>query len=214
MAEELDAQTQLRLKTTRESIHAEFDSIHPPERIDAVLDDSIDHVRSDAGFDDYVPALAERLCRDRLKAAARSAGLVDRGVPEVLFVALNDTGRGQMGAAMLRSLAGERLNVHSAGTAGRRAPLDPGVAEAMREIGLGLDDAYSKPLTPEVLAAADVVVTMGRSTGVVEIPEGTRHVDWRIGDPSGAPMDEVRHVRDDIRARIELLLRDLVPEEG
>jgi arsenate reductase (thioredoxin) len=102
----------------------------------------------------------------------------------VLFVALNDTGRGQMGAAMLRSLAGDRLNVHSAGTAGRRAPVDPGVAEAMSEIGLGLDDAYSKPLTPEVL---------------------------RIGDPSGAPMEEVRRVRDDIRARIELLLRDLVP---
>jgi protein-tyrosine-phosphatase len=213
MPGELDPQTELRLKTTRESLHAEFDPIHPTERVDAILDDSIAQVRSDAGFDDYVPALAERLCRDRLKAAARTAGLVERGVPEVLFVALNDTGRGQMGAAILRSIAGARLTVHSAGTAGRRAPVDAGVAEAMREIGLGLDDAYSKPLTPEVLAAADVVVTMGRSTGVVEIPEGTRHVDWRIGDPSGAPIDEVRHVRDDIRARIELLLRELVPEE-
>jgi protein-tyrosine-phosphatase len=214
MPGELDPQTELRLKTTRESLHAEFDPIHPTERVDAILDDSIAQVRSDAGFDDYVPALAERLCRDRLKAAARKAGLVERGVPEVLFVALNDTGRGQMGAAILRSIAGARLNVHSAGTAGRRAPVDAGVAEAMREIGLGLDDAYSKPLTPEVLAAADVVVTMGRSAGVVEIPEGTRHVDWRIGDPSGAPIDEVRHVRDDIRARIELLLRELVPAEG
>jgi hypothetical protein len=83
MAAELDAQTALRLKTTRESLHGEFESIHPRERVDAILDDSIAQVRSDAGFDDYVPALAERLCRDRLKAAARTPGLVDRGVPEV-----------------------------------------------------------------------------------------------------------------------------------
>jgi arsenate reductase len=112
------------------------------------------------------------------------------------------------------ALAAGRLEVHSAGTGGRRTAVDPGVAEAMREIGIDLEGAYSKRLTPEVLASADVVVTMGRSAGVVEIPEGTRHVDWRIGDPSGAPIDEVRHVRDDIRARIELLLGDLVPEEG
>src|SRR5262249_38491667 len=128
MAGELDPQTQLRLKTTRESIHEEFGSIHPHERIDAVLDASIEQVRPVAGLDASVPAPADRLSRDRLRAPARWPGLVDRGVPGVPSVAPNDTGRGKMGAAMLRSLAGDRLNVHSAGTAGRRAPVDPAVA--------------------------------------------------------------------------------------
>jgi protein-tyrosine-phosphatase len=62
---------------------------------------------------------------------------------------------------------------------------------------------------PEILAAADVVVTMGRSVGAIELPEGTRHEDWRVGDPTGAPVDEVRRVRDEIDSRVQKLLVEL-----
>ncbi|HEY3187481.1 MAG TPA: hypothetical protein VGJ70_08395 [Solirubrobacteraceae bacterium] len=212
--EESSAQLQLLLNTCRESLHADFEDVHPGDRIDALFDDSVERLRGEGRFDDYIPALAEKLARERLKAAAQTEGAVTKTVPEVLFVGLYDTGRGQMGAAIMQSLAGDRVNVQSAGTHGQVAAVDAGVAEAMREIGIDLAGRYSQPLTPEVLRAADVVVTMGRSTGIVEIPSGTRHVDWRIGDPGGAPPDEVRHIRDEIRARVERLLAELAPGES
>jgi len=209
MSEPIDAATALNLKKCREALHADFDRMVSPERVDSIFDDSITQLRSGGHFLDYLGALAEKLARERLKALARSEGRVPRGVPDVLFVGLHDTGRGQMGAAIMDSLAEGRVTVHSAGTSGQQAPVDPSVAAAMRELGIELDDEYSKPLTPEVLAGADVVVTMSRSTGIVEIPEGVRHVDWRIGDPRDAPAEEVRRIRDEIRGRVERLLEDL-----
>jgi len=211
--EPAEKQLELKLKTCRESLHADFEDVHPTDRIDALFDDSVSRLRGEGRFDDYVPALAEKLARDRLKASAQSEGFVAKTVPEVLFVALYDTGRGQMGAAIMESIAGGRVSVHSAGTHGEVAPVDPAVSAAMSEIGIDLAGVYSKPLTPEVLRAADVVVTMGRSTGIVEIPPETRHVDWRIGDPGGAPPDEVRHIRDEIRGRVERLLAELAPDD-
>jgi hypothetical protein len=83
----------------------------------------------------------------------------------------------------------------------------------MQELTVDLSDAYAKPLSTEVLEAADVVVTMGRSVGSVEIPASTRHVDWRVGDPTGASVDEARPVRDDIDRRVQVLLAALDPPE-
>jgi arsenate reductase (thioredoxin) len=204
-----DPQLELRLRKCRESLHADFADLHEPATIDQIFDDSVQRLKGEGSFDDYIPALAEKLARDRLKAAAQTGGRVAKDVPEVLFLALHDTGRGQMGAAIMQQLAGDRVSVHSAGTGGQLAPVDPAVAETMREIGIDLDNVYSKPLTPEVLAAADVVITMSKSTGAVEIPEGTRHVDWRVGDPGGAPPDEARRIREDITSRVEDLLDEL-----
>jgi arsenate reductase (thioredoxin) len=70
-------------------------------------------------------------------------------------------------------------------------------------------EAYAKPLSPEVVGAADVIVTMGRSVGAVEIPESARREDWRVGDPTGAPVEEVRRVRDEIDGRVQALLAKL-----
>ena len=84
----------------------------------------------------------------------------------------------------------------------------------MAELGVDLSEAYAKPLSREVLEAADVVVTMGRSVGAVDIPAGTRHVDWRIGDPSGAPVDGIRRVRDDIDRRVEALFAELAGDKA
>ena len=214
MSEGFDSATNLSLEKCREALHSDFSDTHAPEQIDGIFEDSVERLRGAGRFDDYVPALAEKLTRERLKAVGQTEGGIPKHVPEVLFVALHDTGRGQMGAALMRSLAGGRVSVNSAGTAGQFAPVDDGVAAAMHEIGVDLEDSYSKPLTPEVLRAADVVITMGRSAGIVDIPEGTRHVDWRIGDPGGAPPEEIRHIRDEIRGRVEGLLAELTAAES
>jgi arsenate reductase (thioredoxin) len=79
----------------------------------------------------------------------------------------------------------------------------------MQELSVNLSDAYAKPLSTEVLEGADVIVTIGRSVGSVEIPATTRHVDWRVGDPTGASVEEARRVRDDIDRRVQELLADL-----
>ena len=81
----------------------------------------------------------------------------------------------------------------------------------MGELGIDLSEAYAKPLAPEVIGAADMVVTMGRSVGQVELPPEARHEDWRVGDPTGAPVDEVRRVREDIDRRVQALLAVLEP---
>jgi len=213
MSGTLDGQVQLALRKSRESLHREFTGLQAAEAIDAMLDDSVRRIRSVGGIDAYVPALAERLARERLQALSQSAGTLPKDVPDVLFVGLHDTGRGQIGAAFMRALGGDRVSVHSAGTGGDRAPVDPGVAAIMQEVGIDLDGQYSKPLTPEVVDAADIVVTMGRSAGIVEIPPHVRHVDWRIGDPGGAPAEEIRHIRDDIRGRVQRLLDEIAPDE-
>jgi arsenate reductase (thioredoxin) len=85
------------------------------------------------------------------------------------------------------------------------------VVVVMQELSIDLSDAYAKPLSTEVLEGADVIVTMGRSVGSVEIPASTRHVDWRVGDPTGASVDEARRVRDDIDRRVHELLAELDP---
>jgi protein-tyrosine-phosphatase len=130
----------------------------------------------------------------------------------VLFIGLGDSGRGQIAAALVTLRSEGRVVAHSAGRS-VGVQVDPAVVTVMQELAVDLSDAYAKPLSTEVLEAADVVVTMGRSVGSVEIPASTRHVDWRVGGPTGASVDEARRVRDDIDRRVEALLAELDPSE-
>jgi len=167
--------------------------------------DSVQRLAGDAQVDDFVPVLAHRFARERLKALVR-AGAIESG--DVLFIGLGDTGRGQMGAALLMLRSEGRVTAHSAGST-LGTTVDPAVVEVMSELGVDLAEAYAKPLSAEVLEAATVIVTMGRSVGTIEIPDGKRHEDWRVGDPTEAPVDEVRRVRDDVDRRVRALLADL-----
>jgi arsenate reductase (thioredoxin) len=190
-----------------DALAEEFKDVHSRERIAELMEDSVRQLAGDSQVEDFIPALAHRFTRERLKAMARAHGPLD-AEPDVLFIGRADTGRGQMAAALATLRSNGRVVAHSAGsTIGAR--LDPNVAEAMLELGVDLTEAYAKPLTPEVVAAADVVVTMGHSVGLVEIPSDKRHLDWRVGDPTGAPIDEVRRVRDEIDARVQTLLAEL-----
>jgi arsenate reductase (thioredoxin) len=185
----------------------EFGEQYTRETIRAIMDDSVRSLADQAQVEDFMPALAHRFTRERLKALGRASG-PEHAMPDVLFVGLGDTGRGQMAAALVTLRSDGRVVAHSAGSSAATA-VDPAVLEVMGELGVDLSGAYAKPLSPEVRAAADVVVTMGRSVGAVDVPEGTRHEDWRVGDPTGAPVDEVRRVRDEIDARVQALLGEL-----
>ncbi|MGA4837596.1 arsenate reductase ArsC [Streptomyces sp. G45] len=129
--------------------------------------------------------------------------------PSVLFVCVHNAGRSQMAAAFLAHLAGDRIEVRSAGS----APADtvnPAVVEAMREVGVDLSAATPKVLTAEAVRASDVVITMGCGDACPVFP-GKRYLDWKLADPAGQGVTAVRPIRDEIRALVEQLTTELLP---
>ncbi|MFK4222071.1 arsenate reductase ArsC [Streptomyces sp. NPDC019890] len=127
--------------------------------------------------------------------------------PSVLFVCVHNAGRSQMAAAFLAHLAGEQVEVRSAGS----APADtvnPAVVEAMRESGIDISAQKPKILTPEAVQASDVVITMGCGDACPYFP-GKRYLDWKLDDPAGQGVAAVRPIRDEIEQRIRGLLSEL-----
>ncbi len=128
--------------------------------------------------------------------------------PEVLYVCVHNAGRSQMAALLTSHLSGGAVNVRSAGSEPAER-LNPLAVAAMAELGLDMSTAFPKPLTDAAVRAADAVITMGCGDTCPFYP-GTRYEDWELDDPAAAgSIDEVRVIRDDIRARVEALLADL-----
>ncbi|MCX5057143.1 MULTISPECIES: arsenate reductase ArsC [unclassified Streptomyces] len=128
--------------------------------------------------------------------------------PSVLFVCVHNAGRSQMAAAFLARLAGDRIEVRSAGS----APADtvnPAVVEAMKEVGIDISDETPKALTVDTVQASDVVITMGCGDTCPVFP-GKRYVDWQLDDPAGQGVDAVRPIRDGIEQRIRGLVSELL----
>jgi MFS family permease/protein-tyrosine-phosphatase len=205
MNESLDPATTHQIQRMVNDLCAEFAEEFTRAEIEEVMDDSVERIGETARFSDFLPLMAYRFTCERLKAITRARGEDVEGAWDVVFVSLSGGGRGQIAAALTAKLSGKRVSVHSAGTAAR-AEIDPQVRAVIEEIGLDPDEEFARPVTDEVLRGADVIVTMGHSVGVIEIPEGARHEDWRIGDPIGAPVDEIRRVRSDIEYRVRRLL--------
>lgn len=129
--------------------------------------------------------------------------------PSVLFVCVHNAGRSQMAAGYLRALAGDRIDVLSAGS----QPVDQinAVAvAAMAEEGIDLTAQAPKLLTTDAVKESDVVITMGCGDACPIFP-GKRYEDWKLDDPAGQDLDHVRPIRDDIKARIQSLIAELVP---
>lgn len=187
---------------------SEFAGQFDPQQIENVMNDSVERVLDTATVFDFVPLMAYRFARERLNAIARAHGQDAQGTWDVVFVSLSGGGRGQIAAALTTLLSDSRVSVHSAGTA-VHGQIDPGVRAVITELGVDADEQFARPVTDEVLRAADVIVTMGHSVGVVDIPQDVRHEDWRVGDPLGAPVGEIRQVRADIEHRVRALLRKL-----
>ena len=124
--------------------------------------------------------------------------------PSVLFVCVHNAGRSQMAAGFLRDIAGDRIEVRSAGS----LPADrinPVAVEAMAELGIDITAEHPKVLTTEAVQASDVVITMGCGDACPFFP-GKRYEDWKLDDPAGQGIDAVRPIRDDIRERIRQLV--------
>ncbi|WP_026123764.1 arsenate reductase ArsC [Nocardiopsis chromatogenes] len=127
--------------------------------------------------------------------------------PSVLFVCVHNAGRSQMAAGLLAHLAGDRVEVRSAGSEPAEA-VNPAAVEAMAEVGIDITAERPKVLTPGAVQASDVVITMGCGDACPVFP-GKRYLDWKLDDPAGQPVEAVRRVRDDIRARVETLMAEL-----
>jgi arsenate reductase len=128
--------------------------------------------------------------------------------PSVLFVCVHNAGRSQMAAGFLEHLAGEKVNVYSAGSAPKDS-INPVAVEAMREKGIDISGRSPKVLTTESVQASDVVITMGCGDACPFFP-GKRYEDWVLDDPAGKGIEDVRRIRDQIEARVKSLLQDLI----
>ncbi|MFK0119052.1 arsenate reductase ArsC [Streptomyces sp. NPDC090994] len=132
--------------------------------------------------------------------------------PSVLFVCVHNAGRSQMAAAWLTHLAGDRVEVRSAGSA-PGAAVNPAAVEAMREVGVDISAEVPKLLTVDAVQESDVCVTMGCGDTCPVFP-GKRYLDWRLDDPAGQGVEAVRPIRDEIKVLIEGLIEEIAPLPG
>jgi Protein-tyrosine-phosphatase len=185
---------------------ARFAGTFAAETVERYVRESYRLLADGADIRRHLPSLTSRFAADRLEALAREQGS-SAETPGVLFVCVQNAGRSQMAAAILKHLAGDRVRVRTAGSEPARA-VRPTVITALDEIGVSLGGEYPKPLTDEVVRAADVVITMGCGDACPIYP-GRRYLDWDLDDPAGLPLARVREIRDDIESRVRELLDTL-----
>jgi protein-tyrosine-phosphatase len=209
MSQALDPVTQHHVRQAASSLAEEFAGIYSMETIERYIADSLD-LLGDSRVSVFVPVLAHRFARERLRALAQAEGVITKEQPEVLFVCVHNAGRSQMAAGLVRLRSDGRIGVRSAGSTPAQE-INPAVVEAMAEVGVDLGDAYPKPLTDDFVKAADVVITMGCGDACPIYP-GKRYEDWTLDDPAGQDVAAVRVIRDEIDARVQALVSDLLDQ--
>ncbi|MBL1287083.1 arsenate reductase ArsC [Streptomyces sp. For3] len=132
------------------------------------------------------------------------------GKPSVLFVCVHNAGRSQMAAAWLTHLAGDGVEVRSAGS-NPGACVNPAAVEAMAEVGIDISAETPKVLTTDAVRESDVCITMGCGDTCPVFP-GKRYLDWKLEDPAGQGVEAVRPIRDEIRTLVEGLIAEIAPE--
>ena len=197
---------QLQISVAIEELVAEFRGIVDRATIGRLHADSL-RAMSTARVSTFTPILAERLTRERLRALATLDAKATATMPSVLFLCVHNAGRSQMAAGWFRHLAAGRALVYSGGSE-PAADLNAAVVEAMREVGISIDDEFPKPWTDEVARAVNVIVTMGCGDECPVYP-GVRVRDWEIEDPAGQGVAAVRPIRDHIEQRVRALLTEL-----
>jgi arsenate reductase (thioredoxin) len=209
--EVLDPVTRQHVERAAEALQEEFRGIFSVETIARYIADSTDRL-SESKINVFVPVLAHRFARERLMALAQSQGVVAKEMPEVLMVCVHNSGRSQMAACLVKLRSQGRVHVRSAGSdPGER--INPAVVEAMAEIGVDMSQEFPKPLTDEVVAAADCVITMGCGDACPIYP-GKKYEDWVLDDPAGQDLPTVRRIRDELDARVQALIGELLPAEN
>jgi arsenate reductase (thioredoxin) len=209
MPDVLDPVTQHHVNQAAEALAGEFKGVFSEETIARYIAESLD-LLGGARINVYVPVLAHRFARERLRALAQAEGMLVKEQPEVLFVCVHNAGRSQMAAGLVKLRSEGRVHVRSAGSA-PGDEINPAVIQVMSEIGVDMTEEFPKPLTDEVVRAADVVITMGCGDACPIYP-GKRYEDWELEDPSGETVETVRRIRDEIDRRVQRLIAEL--EEG
>jgi protein-tyrosine-phosphatase len=207
MSETLDPITRHQIEHAAVELHEEFAGIFSTETIARYIEESSDLLRG-ARISTYVPLLVHRFARERLQALAQAQGALVTEQPEVLFVCVHNAGRSQMAAGLVDLRSGGRIHVRSAGS-DPADQINPAVVEAMREVGVDMGRAFPKPLTDEVVRAADVVITMGCGDACPIYP-GKKYEDWELDDPAGQGLEAVRGIRDEIDRRVQRLIAELL----
>jgi arsenate reductase len=208
---EVDVITRNHLEKGLESLSEEFDGIFSTETVERFMTESLEALKG-SRLKDFVPLFVHRFARERLRALGQVEGTITKEVPEVLFVCVQNAGRSQMAAGLLDKLAAGQVHVRSAGSAPGEQ-INPNVRKTMAEVGIDLGKEFPKPMTDEVVRAADAVITMGCGDACPIYP-GKRYEDWEVDDPADADMDGVRRIRDEIEGRVRVLLDEIAPGNG
>ncbi|MGL6278413.1 MAG: arsenate reductase ArsC [Gaiella sp.] len=204
---QLDPLTRRHVARAAENLHGEFAGIFSKETIERYIADSTD-LLGGSSVNVFVPVLVHRFTRERLRALAQAEGSIVKDMPEVLFVCVHNAGRSQMAAGLVKLRSEGRVHVRSAGS-DPASTINPAVVEAMAELGVDMTEEFPKPLTDEVVRAADVVITMGCGDACPIYP-GKRYEDWELDDPAGQDLASVRVIRDEIDARVRVLVDGLL----
>jgi len=203
----LDPITKQHIDRAAERLAEEFEGVFSQETIARYMAESQD-LLGDSKVNVFVPVLVHRFTRERLKALGQVEGKITKQQPEVLFVCVHNAGRSQMAAGLVKLRSEGRIHVRTAGSS-PADQINPGVIAAMSEIGVDMSEEFPKPLTNEVVRAADVVITMGCGDACPIYP-GKRYEDWTLDDPDGQDIATVRRIRDEIDKRIENLIGELL----
>jgi arsenate reductase len=203
----LDPVTQHHVDQAAKALVSEFAGIFSEQTIARYIAESLD-LLGGSRINVYVPVLAHRFARERLRALAQAEGAIVKEQPEVLFVCVQNAGRSQMAAGLVKLRSDGRVHVRSAGSQ-PAAEINSAVVEAMEELGVDMQEEFPKPLTDEVVRAADVVITMGCGDACPIYP-GKHYEDWVVDDPAGEDVETVRRIRDDIDDRVKKLITELL----
>jgi protein-tyrosine-phosphatase len=193
----------------------QFTGVFGPETVERFLHTSFDQFADRATIPTFLPLMAERFARQRLRALAKVEGLHDDGRPTVLFLCTHNAGRSQMALGFFTQLAGDYAVAWSGGSE-PGAEVNPAAVAAMRERGIDISAEFPKPWTDETVRAADVVITMGCGDACPIFP-GKRYQEWVLDDPAGHDLSAVRPIRDEIERRVRTLLDELavaIPDRG
>ena len=207
LRDDLSIDQRLALKTAATRLQTEFGDMFGVETIERFLHSSYEQFANHATIANFLPLLAERFARQRLRALAKVEGTSNDGKPIVLFLCTHNAGRSQMAMGFFTHLAGDAAVAWSGGSEPGNE-VNPAAAQAMAEVGIDISGEYPKPWTNEIVQAADVVITMGCSDACPVFP-GRRYQEWVLDDPAGQDVDGVRPIRDDIEERVRRLLTDL-----
>ena len=203
---DVDLITRGHLEKGLDKLRDEFAGTFSAETVERFMAESLEALGG-ARLKNFVPLFVHRFARERLRALGQVEGTIAKTVPEVLFVCVQNAGRSQMAAALLDHYAEGRVHVRSAGSA-PADEINPDVVTAMSELGIDVSKEFPKPMTDEVVEAADAVITMGCGDACPIYP-GKRYEDWEVDDPAEADLDGVRRIRDDIGDRVRTLLAEV-----